>query len=198
LLFRAAHPRREPATGTKPPAPTTGPVSYYKDIRRLFQQHCQGCHQPAKPQGGYIMTGYADLFKAGDREKVNILAGKANQSPLVEQITPKKGKVAMPKGKPALKPDEIALVKRWINEGAKDDTPKPARDTISAKTPPVYKLPPVITGIDYSGDGKYLAVSGFHEVLLHKADGSGLVARLVGLSERVQALAFSPDSKHLA
>jgi len=41
-------------------------------------------------------------------------------------------------------------------------------------------------------------VSGYHEVLLHKVDGSGLVARLVGLSERIQSVAFSPDGKWLA
>src|SRR5262249_41090158 len=38
----------------------------------------------------------------------------------------------------------------------------------------------------------------YHEVLLHKADGSGVVARLVGLSERTQSVAFSPDGKWLA
>src|SRR5262249_25067490 len=52
--------------------------------------------------------------------------------------------------------------------------------------------------LDYSPDGTLLAVSGYHEVLLHKSDGSGLVGRLVGLSERVQSLAFSPDGKSLA
>ncbi|HTU89144.1 MAG TPA: cytochrome c, partial [Gemmataceae bacterium] len=36
--------------------PSDKEVSYYKDVRRIFQQHCQGCHQPAKPQGGYVMT----------------------------------------------------------------------------------------------------------------------------------------------
>ena len=25
-------------------------ISYYKDVRPIFQQHCQGCHQPAKPR----------------------------------------------------------------------------------------------------------------------------------------------------
>jgi WD40 repeat protein len=111
---------------------------------------------------------------------------------------PKKGKAAMPKGKPPLVPAEIDLVRRWIAEGAKDDTPRTAIDTISEKNPPAYKLPPVITSLDYSPDGSLLAVSGYHEVLLHKSDGSELVARLVGLAERIQSVAFSPDGKSLA
>jgi len=43
-----------------------------------------------------------------------------------------------------------------------------------------------------------LAVAGFHEVLLHKADGSGLLARLVGMSERIESVRFSPDGTKLA
>ena len=45
-----------------------------------------------------------------------------------------------------------------------------------------------LTGIDYSPDGSLLAVSGYHEVLVHKADGSEIVARLVGLSERIESV----------
>ena len=56
----------------------------------------------------------------------------------------------------------------------------------------------MITALDYSPDGRLLAVSGYHEVLLHTADGSALVGRLVGLSERIESAAFSPDGKRLA
>jgi WD40 repeat protein/mono/diheme cytochrome c family protein len=187
----------EPVKET-PKQPPAGPVSYYKDVRRLFQQHCQGCHQPARPQGGYVMTSHAELMKAGDRGNPGVAPGKPDSSVLVEQIVPKNGKAAMPKGKPPLAPAEIELIRRWIAEGARDDTPKTAIDTVSEKNPPVYKLPPVITSLDYSPDSSLLAVSGYHEVLLHKADGSALVARLVGLAERIQSLAFSPDGKSLA
>jgi WD40 repeat protein len=177
---------------------TDRPVSYYKDVRPILQQACQGCHQPARPQGGYVMTSHADLLKAGDSGKQGVTPGKPDGSEVVRQITPVREKAAMPKGRPPLSSAEVALISRWVSEGAKDDTPKSAIDTISEKNPPVYTLPPVLTALDYSPDGALLAVSGYHEVLLHKADGSGLAGRLIGLSERVQSLAFSPDGKSLA
>jgi WD40 repeat protein len=62
----------------------------------------------------------------------------------------------------------------------------------------VYESTPVITSLDFSPDGTLLAVSGHHEVLLHSADGSQLVARLVGVSERIQSVKFSPDGEFLA
>jgi WD40 repeat protein/mono/diheme cytochrome c family protein len=185
----------EPDDKSKEPAA----VSYYKDVRRLFQQHCQGCHQPAKPQGGYVMTSHADLLKKGDHEQPGIISGHPEQSMVVDQIVPKKGKKpAMPKGKDPLPAADVALIVKWIKEGAKDDTPPNAVEVVDAAHPPVYVLPPVLSAVDYSPDGSLLAVSGFHEVLLHKSNGSGLVARLIGLSERVQSLAFSPDGKRLA
>ncbi len=174
-------------------------VSFYKDVRPLFQQHCQGCHQPAKAGGGYNMTLYRDLLKKGDRAKLGIVPGKPTASFLIELITPKDGKAEMPRSKEPLTEPQVKLITEWVAQGAKDDTPASAKaPLVDEQHPPVYRASPVITGVAYSPDGQYLAVSGYHEVLLHKADGSGLIARLVGLSERVQSLAFSPDSKLLA
>src|SRR4026208_851534 len=42
------------------------PVSYFKKIRPIFQANCQGCHQPAKAKGGYVMTDFAKLLKGGE------------------------------------------------------------------------------------------------------------------------------------
>ena len=177
------------------------PVSFHKDIRPLFQANCNGCHQPAKVKGKYIMTDFAALLKGGDSGEPAIVPGKPDESHLVEQVTPnEKGEYEMPKGKNAkpLHETEIELLSRWIGEGAKDDSPEGSGSLYTMDNPPEYVMPPVVTSMDFSPDGKLLAVTGFHEALVHKSDGSGIVSRLVGLSERVESVAFSPDGKKLA
>jgi WD40 repeat protein len=104
----------------------------------------------------------------------------------------------MPAGKPPLAPAEIDLIQRWIAEGAINDSPVNDRPAYDAQHPPRYARPPAITSIDFSPDGSWLAVAGHHEILLHPSDGSGLAARLIGLSERIQSVRFSPDGKLLA
>jgi WD40 repeat protein len=173
-------------------------ISYFKDIRPIFVQNCQGCHQPAKAEGGMVMTTYSDLLKKGDSDEPGVVPGEPGKSLVFTMVTPQNGKPAlMPRGKDPLTDYDVKLIKRWIAEGAKDDSPSTG-PVVDSDHPPSYELPPVITAIAYSPNSKLLAVSGFHEILLHKADGSGLEARLVGLSERVQSLAFSPDGKWLA
>jgi WD40 repeat protein len=181
-------------------APLPDQVSYYRDVRPIFVQHCQGCHQPAKPQGGYIMTSHAELLKPGSKGQIGVVPGKPDESYLLSQLLPSNDKPpAMPKDKAPLSDRDIKLIGKWIKQGAKDDTPASARlAVVDRDHPPVYKLPPVIPSIAYSPDGNLLAVAGYHEVLLHRADGSGLVDRLIGLSERIQSVAFSPDGKWLA
>ncbi len=173
-------------------------VSYYKQIHPIFQARCFGCHQPAKPQGDYVMTSFKKLFVGSDDDLPIIVPGMPNDSYLIEMITPEENKADMPKKRTPLAADEIALIRSWISQGAVDDTPASANLRYDSRHPPVYTMPPVIPSLDYSPDGKLLAVAGFNEVLLQKADGSGLVARLVGMSERVESVRFSPDGKLLA
>lgn len=192
LSVHAAAPKKEEAVDPN------APISFYKQIRPIFQGQCYGCHQPSKSKGDYIMTDFVKLLKGGE-EGDAIVAGKPDASHLLKEITPdEKGKVAMPQKADPLHETQVTLIKRWIAEGAKDDTPASARQQYDMEHPPVYRTAPLVTSMDYSPDGKFIAVAGYHEVLLHKADGSGIEARLVGLAERIQSVRFSPDGTKLA
>ncbi len=180
-------------------AAAAGPkVSYDKQVRPILQAQCQGCHQPAKAGGGYVMTAFDRMLKGGESGEAAVVPGKPDESFLIDKITPQDGKAEMPQDKPPLSAAEIDLITRWIAQGAVDDTPPAARARYDLEHPPEYTRLPVIPAMAFSPDGSLLAVAGFHEVLLWKADGSELVARLVGLSQRIESLAFSPDGKRLA
>ena len=178
-------------------------VSFHRQIRPLFQARCQGCHQPARAEGGYVMTAVSRLLEEGDSGVAGVSAGHPEASELLRRITPAAdGKADMPReGKP-LSAAEIDLVTRWIAAGAVDDTPASAGQVVDAEHPPVYTRQPVITSLDFSPDGRLLAVAGFHEVLLFDVSGAEAagapVKRLVGLAERVERVRFSPDGSHLA
>ena len=51
-------------------------MSYHRQIRPILQANCQGCHQPAKQEGGYVMTEVALMKSAGDSGSVGIAPGK--------------------------------------------------------------------------------------------------------------------------
>jgi WD40 repeat protein len=105
---------------------------------------------------------------------------------------------SMPKEGDPLTSAEVALIQRWISEGAKDDTPPEKKNPYKLAGPPKYAAPALISSLALSPDGSLLAVAGYHEVLLHKSDGSAVVARLVGESPKIESIAFSPDGKLLA
>jgi len=175
-------------------------ISFYKDVRPILQQNCQGCHQPAKAQGGYVMTEYAALLKAGDSGKPGIAPGKPAESYLLAEIhVNKDGKAEMPKNGTPLPPKQYATIEDWVKQGALDDTPASAKElAIDAEHPPAYPAPPVVTSLAFHPLGKLLAVTGYHEVLLYNVDDLKLQARLIGLSERVQSIAFNTDGTLLA
>lgn len=171
------------------------PISYYRQVRPILQRHCSGCHQPAK-QGGNLQLISYDLFKKGGESGPSFVTGKPDESQIVMQISGTKP--SMPLNSDPLTSKQIETIRDWIAQGAADDTPASAKEEISADKPPVYTSAPVITALAFSPDSSILAVSGHHEVLLHKADGSAAVGRLVGRSPKITSIRYSPDGTKLA
>lgn len=146
------------------------------------------------------MTDVESILAGGEGGEAVVIPYKPEESYLIDVVTLQPGdeRPEMPEKDEPLTPYELALVTKWIANGASDDTPENAKQLYDRDHPPQYAVPPVLTSLDFSPDGKLLAVAGFHEVLIHKADGSGLVNRLIGLSERIETARFSPDGTKLA
>jgi len=171
------------------------PVSFHKDIQPILSKQCTGCHMPSSKQSDLLLTDYAG-FRTGGRKGASFAAGKPDESVVLSYLTGVT-KPQMPFGGKPLPDDQIELFRRWIREGARDDTPAGAAVVAPAERKPVsYTAPPLVTAMAFSPDGRWLAVSGYHEILLADAEGK-LAARLPGLSQRIHGLAFSPDGATL-
>lgn len=168
------------------------PVSYHKDIKPLFTAACNGCHRPEKSKGDLDMTTHAALMKGG-KHGVSVVPGEPAKGTLLDMISGPEPE--MPDDGEPLTEAQVKLVERWIREGARDDTP--AFGTAKVE-PPTYTAAPVVSTLAFSPDGSLLAVNGYHEIVLHKSDGSEIVGRLVGEVPRIESVAFSKDGKFLA
>jgi WD40 repeat protein len=166
--------------------------SYYRDVRPILNKSCTSCHQPAVKSSGLDLTTYAG-FQAGGKRGPAFVSGAPEASLAVKFISGAM-QPSMPLSGPSLPGGDIDIIRDWIKSGAKDDSPR----EITSNELTVYHQPPVITALRYSPDGKFLAVSGNREILLHNADGSGMAKRLQGDAERILSIAFSSDGNLMA
>src|SRR5438876_7798462 len=94
------------------------PVSFNEQIRPLFNNHCIKCHGGVKEAGKLHLLFRDWALKGGKSGKPAIVPGKPDQSEMIARVTTTDEDDRMPKKAAPLKPDQIALLKRWIAEGA--------------------------------------------------------------------------------
>jgi uncharacterized membrane protein len=100
------------------------PDSFYtRHINPIFDANCVVCHGAQKVKGHLRLDTYDRLMRGGEDGAV-IIAGKPERSMLLERITlPPDHKKFMPsEGKPPLKPEDIAWIRAWIQQGASPET----------------------------------------------------------------------------
>ena len=181
-----------------------GPVSFINDVAPILQKNCFACHDAKKKKGKLEMTSFENFRKGGSKDDP-ISAGKAKESLIIDVLT-SKGKDRMPPidAGDALKPEQIAIIAKWINEGAKLDKGIDAkadlvRELRTRWTPPQpfvsYKFPTLINAVGFTPDSKRLVVGGNHELTVWDAASGKLVRRIFTRAERAHAMLFLPDGK---
>ena len=131
-------------------------MSYYLDVVPVFKRSCNACHRPGKAKGQLDLTTFTALTKGGKHGEA-VKAGDAKGSLLWQNITGDEPE--MPNEGDPLSKDEVAIIERWIAQGAKDDTPADA-GIHKLSAPPVYRALPSVSALAWSPDGNVIAVCG--------------------------------------
>src|SRR5262245_40770296 len=101
-----------------PAAAASEPVSFNRQIRPLLAEQCLKCHGGVKEAGELNLQFREAALKGGKSHEPAIVPGKPEESSLLARLVSSEAETRMPKNRPALDPQSIDLVKRWIAEGA--------------------------------------------------------------------------------
>jgi len=111
--------------GPLPPASPQKGVTYANNIRPIFEHSCTKCHSGNKPKAHLKLDSLADALKGGMDGKV-IIPGDSAKSPLILNVAyaTKDHHLWMPPphnpaGIQPLTPEQIGLIRAWIDQGAK-------------------------------------------------------------------------------
>ncbi|MBC8290633.1 MAG: hypothetical protein H8E37_09990 [Planctomycetes bacterium] len=179
-------------------------IRFLRDVAPILNRRCTGCHGPRKTEGGYRLHAFANLMTAGESEESPVVAGKPQASEIFRRLIETDENLRMPQLDDSLSAEEIALIRNWIEQGAKFDgsdakasyrTIMPPREHPAA--PEKYRRPVPVQAVTFSPDGGQLAVSGYHEVTVWNPATGRLIGRIGKLPQRQQALSFSRDGSKL-
>jgi Protein of unknown function (DUF1553)/Protein of unknown function (DUF1549)/Concanavalin A-like lectin/glucanases superfamily/Planctomycete cytochrome C len=98
-------------------------IDFARDIRPVLSEHCFTCHGPdsSKRKGELRLDVKESAFGKAESGAMAIVPGDLAKSELVRRITATEPDDVMPPPKELkkLKPEQVALLKRWVAEGAK-------------------------------------------------------------------------------
>lgn len=113
------------------PPPVNRKVDFATEIKPLFQKHCFDCHGPGLDSGGFSMGTRAEMVEGGENGP-GILVGKSVSSALVQRIAGIDPEQAMPPDGDRMSPEEIGLIRTWIDQGAiwpaSEEIPDPRKE----------------------------------------------------------------------
>ncbi|HUE73348.1 MAG TPA: c-type cytochrome domain-containing protein [Pirellulaceae bacterium] len=189
------------------------PVDFEKDVLPIFRRNCLACHSATEAQSDLVLESPQTILKGGS-EGPSVVAGKSAESLLLKLAALQQEPFMPPpdndvQAKP-LTPEELGLIKLWIDEGAKGEV-KLASGPINWQPLPPGVNP--VFAVAISPDGQYAAAGRANQIFLYHVPSKRELGRLTdpSLIERgiykqpgvadldlIQSLTFSPGGDLLA
>lgn len=172
---------------------------YNRDIAPLFKTYCNGCHNATDREGKLSLEQYDHLLKGG-AGGVAVVPGRPELSRLLLLVEGREQPVMPPEDNEKPKPEEIALLRRWIEAGAKGPSGAAPDPTILV-TPTVKLTAPArdaATAVAVSPTQPLAAVGAYRSVRFVGLDDQAVARTITGIRGPVADLEFSRDGKLLA
>jgi mono/diheme cytochrome c family protein len=113
------------------PKAATKAVDFTQDVQPILANRCVECHSATKQRGGLQLDTAKGIRNGGTSGDV-IVAGKSADSPLIHHVGAVGNAARMPPKGESLTPEQIGLLRAWIDQGAK--TPPASQKTVSPGT----------------------------------------------------------------
>ncbi|MCU0872325.1 MAG: hypothetical protein MUE50_08265, partial [Pirellulaceae bacterium] len=189
-----------------------GDVDFEKEILPILRQNCLACHSSTKAESDLNLETPRTMLTGGGSGPA-VVAGKGAESLLLQVASHQEEPVMPPEGNTAgaknLTPEQLGLVKLWIDQGATGGVSAGAGvvwQPLPAGVNPIY-------AVAITPDGQYAAASRANQIFVYHVPSKRALGRLtdpkllesglykgpgVADLDLIQSLAFSPDGQLLA
>jgi len=189
------------------------PVDFEKEILPILRRNCLACHSTTDHENDLILETPQTILKGGTAGAA-VVAGKSAESLIFQLAGHRKDPVMPPKGNTAkaknLTPEELGLLRQWIDEGAKGEV-------LGTAGPVAWQPLPAgvnpILAVAVSADGQFAAAGRANQIFIYHLPSKREIGRLTDPSlleggvykqpgvahlDLVQSLKFNPAGDLLA
>lgn len=185
-----------------------GPVDFAKEVYPLLKKNCIACHNSSTAKNNLNLESPETMLKGGS-EGPAVVPGKGEESLMLILAAHREEPVMPPVGNKSnaapFSPEELALIRRWIDEGAKGDSLAAGAAPEEWRQVPEGDQPVYTAAV--SPDGRFAACGRGNQVFVYDTASGQLLdllsdpelakedlygRRATAHRDTVQALAFGP------
>ncbi len=169
---------------------------FTKDVAPIFAKYCSGCHNDNDLEGELSLVSFEKLKKGGEKGAV-VVPNRADASLMIRMLTGEVEPAMPPKDEPQPSEAQIAVLRAWIDAGAKGPDGKQSDypELSTPKIKPAAGVQQYLTSLALSPDGKQLALGRYRGVELVDPATRKVVANTKELPGKVNSVSYARDGK---